>query len=1371
MKSKDLDGCAKLKERAGDYSGAVKLFVSHNRRIDALGRAHAYESQGLLLEPDVSVAQLAHTFAKVYAKQKNMSQLVKVLEYVADISQKIRFLKEAHLYDKACEVHVQKGQLAEAYRILSAQAKYTRGIELAQEQGDEKILAKFVFQKAIADIVRNAGTIGDSEVVDRLTELSVNKDLSLQAKACLLLGKSTGNAALCSKAVEAYKTARNAVGEIEGFCALIEQSQQMDNRISLITMAIEACKAVQAVAKAIECKSRLTATGASILHQVEDFYGLQKQGTVYCTPRGQDLWIGTLEACAAVDSEPDTDGMLRLDVLAVRKEVKKHVEKYVVDWLEKRLRVKQTLKSKLSSFTFHKELHEGQGHLKRSYSAYPSGELKSYLQYCLLSLEVSQIEEKYFPPTIIKTILLNFFTPQAAMYLPVGRLHISMIRDSSLACKLLEGEAADVIGDGNFRLDEWLETWRIYCILGRGVQRLESVLTERARLVNVRAGKTDSKSKQGTQGREQELSGSVSSTQENAGTDTDGNQKETTQVEKKTTAECDSAQVPCVHAEDEQRRRLPSPDDSEPCTKSYKPPFAYVYNAREDRYDHVFLRWLKSCALIKSESRVIVSAKIIVRHFCHIIADRRNLRRTISVANLINILTVHSMALLAIALQCRQKLKCSPSSTVIVPNTYPHVVQNFDDLNCQDSADKCLFRACVEEVQQGEKDNSLSKLRQDAFELLGLILNFLIGKYKRCFTLLRFAVTQKHSLQNAEADYCLVLALTLFGNLAGAGFFSGIQVLDYQKSLCEALSPLARLPEPQHLKQAQSLFASASDVAGTFLVVSHILSVAGRSGNLVQFKLSQKSGKVKSEFAPISLQHLPHVPFLVQAAPPQSPAQFQAQVGQAMLTGMSLNGLPPVLRHSLQQAGMATAPLAENHSQISPQIPITVPLLQPLTEPFQSTSSATMSYIPMPASLSVSTQPLTSAPSVPVAPFIQTPSFPDLDTVPKPFPESQNPEFQMGYSRSTALPPGFGLSPHPLSRNQICVHPTHLSSAYFTGPSFVPGDSAGKYSHGMQNRSPMDLCSYLQPQGTEQFRSAANMEHSPGSLAAMSNNLSWPSPTGKSPDTSQHADENGPEMQVASGIEDEEIQQVLAFQSDSFLPLPSPPKDSKAGSNAPDVSMVDESFCRICAVSFTPNTGENAIIDDHLKEDFHTPVKGGSEVAGRAAATSEIITETYHAHLESKSHKLNTRMYEEFSMAVEWEYYPYREELSSMLREYSTMNDIPFALDVAINDTKVEIAKNDQRIEEVKRSCSWREGLFEIRNEMTDRMKFLMKALSENRRVSLQQRTVNFGANSEGYRLEDEEELEIEQSTAAVVEGEKLEKRRKKKHRKHKIKK
>lgn len=118
MKSKDLDGLANLKEKEGDYSGAVQVFIDNNRRIEALKRSAAYERKRIPLDESVRVEQMAIKFAKAYAKQKDVKRLEIVLEYVQDASQRIKFLKDACLYSKASSLHIREHQFTEAYRIF-----------------------------------------------------------------------------------------------------------------------------------------------------------------------------------------------------------------------------------------------------------------------------------------------------------------------------------------------------------------------------------------------------------------------------------------------------------------------------------------------------------------------------------------------------------------------------------------------------------------------------------------------------------------------------------------------------------------------------------------------------------------------------------------------------------------------------------------------------------------------------------------------------------------------------------------------------------------------------------------------------------------------------------------------------------------------------------------------------------------------------------------------------------------------------------------------------------------------------------------------------------------------------------------------------
>jgi len=818
MRSKNVEGCAKLREKAGDYSGVIKLFINFNCRIDALTHAAAYESKGIILPRDVSVAYLAHTFAKMYCKYKDKTKLLKVLEYMPDASERIRFLKEANLFNKAVEVHIQHGQYAEAYQILTAQARHKEGIRLAEKQGDENMRARFTVQKAVSELLSDGG-LKDPDTVNRLQHIAVSQNGDFKAQACLLLGRSNKDSTMCKKAFDLYKSFNpcHAIGEVESFIAFAELKPQLDKPLQLIWPLIEACKSAKSILRAIENRKRPTASHSRILEEVEDFYSLQKQSEsdVYIFPKSLDLWAKLVEGSTA-SSKLDPDGMLKLDASLTLQRISKHLSVNLTEWIEKdSLKVCEELKSRLSSFPFHKALSEG-GFLQQSFTNYPPGELKRYISLCLLALETVECGGKLFTPGKVRQILQNLFAPQASVCLPVSKLHIITIRKSELACKGLEKVTSTVLRSQEFKMDEWLEAWRIYCMLGNGTQKMESVLNESQKQVNIKAVNA--------------LRHGLRS----------HSQKPKTPHQ---------PLAPTQKIQD---------DHSISEGRDYQAPRAFVYYAREKRYDHIFSLFLKSCAFIRSDCKVLTASKLVL----HFIMSKS--LPSISVTNFVNIACIHSIALLGLATHCCFLLKQQP--LFLVPYIYKHTAQVFDDLNCQNPGDKWLLHACMQDVtvQKCSKSN-LPQLSDDILKLLQLILDVLLGRRNKHFNVLRYTIRTKHCLQDGEAKHCLILVLTLFGNLASSSFWSDQQLHDYQREISAALMQLPNHPTLQSLKQVQNIFISSSNISGSFIALSQLFPSTDRSAQLLRFTVIKKQRKfLQLELVPLLqfLQQLPQRPMI-----------------------------------------------------------------------------------------------------------------------------------------------------------------------------------------------------------------------------------------------------------------------------------------------------------------------------------------------------------------------------------------------------------------------------------------------------------------------------------------------------------------------------
>ena len=182
-------------------------------------------------------------------------------------------------------------------------------------------------------------------------------------------------------------------------------------------------------------------------------------------------------------------------------------------------------------------------------------------------------------------------------------------------------------------------------------------------------------------------------------------------------------------------------------------------------------------------------------------------------------------------------------------------------------------------------------------------------------------------------------------------------------------------------------------------------------------------------------------------------------------------------------------------------------------------------------------------------------------------------------------------------------------------------------------------------------------------------------------------------------------------------------------------------------------------------------VEGEGELAGPTPVDTSV--ETYQAHVESEHHKTQERLYTEFSQEVnDWQYSEMKRELKTILNECKEFDEamIERDLDLVLTDIKSELDRNENRIEEIRRSCEWESGLLEVQITMVNQMKLLIE---RGRRE--QKRTEQLATKKQLVEEAPEDLLqedtydapeEIEQAGPPNMEGEKTRKRMKKKHHK-----
>ena len=482
-KAKDAENCARLREKAGRYSEAVKIMDHFNRKTEALLKAAEYENRGVQLDPEVSINELSYLYAKRYANLKEKGSLFEVLKYMTDIPRQIRILKEGDLHGDVFEILIKQKMYREAYRLASAQKWYEKGLSLARKVNNSRMVAVLTFRKVKATaFLEKSDRKVNPEVSSALHPFLWSADRFIKAHAYLLLGIFEGDVGYCRTARETYKHLKHKVGELEAFNAIAELRKEESLR-----SVLDAYRLAHDV-KGMLLRPNQTASAKQTLTQALEFYDLQKIGDVYHTPADQDCWIRTLRDCECQDGRKDLDGMIRLDAAKTTERMANHCGSFIEKW-QSHFELHRQVQSKLTQFKLHREINESK-FLSRSFSSaeVPAGILKNYIQSCIDALELAKLIPTFdtVNPTIL---LLSIFSPQVSIYLPLSKLHMRTVRSSKVAHGAVQKWIKPIIQKQEsetqaIRVDPWLIAWRASCITDGEMKLLKTSLEKQAKAVD-----------------------------------------------------------------------------------------------------------------------------------------------------------------------------------------------------------------------------------------------------------------------------------------------------------------------------------------------------------------------------------------------------------------------------------------------------------------------------------------------------------------------------------------------------------------------------------------------------------------------------------------------------------------------------------------------------------------------------------------------------------------------------------------------------------------------------------------------------------------------------------------------------------------------
>ena len=666
LKAGDIENYARMKEKVGQHNEVIQTLWNEPflRRRDALVKAKIYEKTNVQLQSKWSVSTLSYSCVKFYSERKDTHTLIEVLQYIPQVSKRVKFLKDAKLYAEAYDALVEHKHFKEACTLASAQGGCTdislitnskswlnKGLEIATQISDEALRASFVFQ--MAGLHLRFGEKASADLIKELKSLKSSESYHIKAQAHLLIGMLKKRASDLKSAQQFYHDANHSIGELETF----NQLQQFDDTYKFITdqLLLNACHLSVETSQALKdatfvCKE---------LKDAISFYGMDWTGSCYLTPPGQYIWIrDLLVKCVCKDSEVDVDGMVRLDNAKVKNELVKHCKMFKLTWLA-RHRLQQRLDEKLTPFKLHEQLWKyNLLNCTCLDSKICTENMQKYLQTSVHMLELQCLNDHSDNQLNIEqniTKLVEIFTPRVSIFVQKPHQftaeHISIIRQSINSQKSFQQYISESIIDPTvqhadiFQLEPWIMAWRGCCIFDPDMKGLFDILQNLEKFEN----------------------------------------------------------------------------DASSCTADTKSETSpkFIFWRSDKQYYHIFSIWLNSCAEIRENEKPLWAARLAIKHFLGNIDSEHNISSTLDVVYL---LSVHCTSLLAILTHVNALNGYNANYTV--PLFYKKLVNLFDLMNTWKPEHHCLLPACGSNARRRKNH---SKVVDDCYHLLAESLQILLG--------------------------------------------------------------------------------------------------------------------------------------------------------------------------------------------------------------------------------------------------------------------------------------------------------------------------------------------------------------------------------------------------------------------------------------------------------------------------------------------------------------------------------------------------------------------------------------------------------------------------------------------------------------------
>ena len=229
----------------------------------------------------------------------------------------------------------------------------------------------------------------------------------------------------------------------------------------------------------------------------------------------------------------------------------------------------------------------------------------------------------------------------------------------------------------------------------------------------------------------------------------------------------------------------------------------------EHSVPHFYL-WIRFCQLVQEGDKAWIAIRVLT-NYIETLAHRRSLNQHITcVSNTVYILSIATTIYLAF-------IKLSlPQQTIVVPKIIVTMMDCFNQMNSSQNCCESLLQSCSKTFKVLlANPQRTTAVKDEACAGLGRILSVFIGVYRENCNLLLSAISNK---QQNNVVTCLVLGLTLLGNISLLTSYSPSDLLEYQKQMFSSLEPILKQPN-HYLKNIHEQFACCQSSRDIFVLV------------------------------------------------------------------------------------------------------------------------------------------------------------------------------------------------------------------------------------------------------------------------------------------------------------------------------------------------------------------------------------------------------------------------------------------------------------------------------------------------------------------------------------------------------------------------